>query len=192
MFRKIKYQIRQCFQTLLFMAIFERMPFSAVDYTVKGAMLEAAQFPKRLSGVCNTLTFKLLPLEMLDSKALRICIKLSDNLVVQTQSMISKMDNTMLELDELKQAYSTDPHVSLLDILPKQVENFHTAFFLQKLKFSENVCKLLPKLKRGSEGEDQSLNDLIGKAEQQCKTAMLFVKEKLEQFDVTNFSNISI
>ena len=35
MFRKMKYQIRQCFQTLLFTAIFERMPFSAVDYTVK-------------------------------------------------------------------------------------------------------------------------------------------------------------
>ena len=155
--------------------------------TFKAALNEAAQFPKRLVGVCNTLTFKLLPLEMIDSKALRICRRLSDKMVIQTQDALSKLNDVLLDLDDVKYRAKTDPHINMFEILLEQIDKFHASFRVCEKNFSEEVCKLLPKLKGGrDEQEDALLTAQINLAEHQCKTALFFVKEKREQIDVIN------
>ena len=149
--------------------------------TFADAVEEAAHLPQRLQGKTHTLTVHLLPVHMLESRALRICRSLDRTDMSDVSAMLDDLLQARLELD-----YASKEVVNKkwFPNIYKQVQSTEKHLKNAEIAF-KNVCaKILPQL-RGARALDEStpilkvrLRNAIKEAGNAVKFANRFVEAK--------------
>jgi len=148
------------------------------------ALEEAKRMPKQLQDATKTLRATLLPLRLVDSKAIRICRAVSARIVDRAARAVEALDQAQTDVALLKESVVQHKTYSSLDGLREQVTNFETNFCSHVTAFRAEACKVLPLMKgAANEEHDLRLDRMIDLAMHQCKVAAEFTKQKSEELD---------
>ncbi|KAL2148627.1 hypothetical protein VTH82DRAFT_2181 [Thermothelomyces myriococcoides] len=125
--------------------------------TLEDARRVAREMPTKLASQLNTLSYKLLPLSVLDSKARRFIRTLDANLVAETAKTLNNGNAVALGLNE------TENHKVFGANFPtirNQIQNFQSAFSTAQTEFIKTARRLIPELRDGSSNEAEKSNGL--------------------------------
>ena len=148
--------------------------------TFADAVEEAAHLPQRLQGKTHTLTVRLLPVHMLESRALRICRSLDQTDMINVSTVLGDFQQAQLQFDYTsKEVVNKNWFPNIYEQVQSMARHLRDAYFAFK-----NVCKtILPQL-RGAQDETTpkpTLRNAIKKAENAVKIAYRFVEAKKKE-----------
>ncbi|KAI1213276.1 uncharacterized protein F4807DRAFT_257179 [Annulohypoxylon truncatum] len=166
--------------------------FDNVNISYSGAMTEnvsniedarrvSREMPAKLALQLNTISYKLLPLSVLDNKVNRMIRKLDDNLVAKTAAALKA--GTMVRL-ELKNVVEQDVFRKWFPAIRQQISNIQTAFTAGETEFTQAARRLLPELRDGTTDHRtkmKELSDAIALFEQRTSIAEQFVANKFKE-----------
>ena len=143
--------------------------FDNVKITYSGAIAEnvstpddarrvAGEMPMKLAKQMNTLTYKLLPLSVLDSKANRLIRSLDDDLISKTAAALKAGTTTRLKLRDLE---SEKIFQTQLPAISRESSSFSSAFARADTLFRTTARNLLPDLRDGSTDVDEKSTELL-------------------------------
>ncbi|KAK6512522.1 hypothetical protein TWF481_001406 [Arthrobotrys musiformis] len=135
----------------------EKSKFENVKISYSGAIAEnvsnledacrvAHDMPKKLAKQLNTLSYKLLPLQLLDSEAHRLTRSLDAGLVARTAAVLKAGSTADLELGDLaeREIFQQFPAIK------RQISNFQAAFSIARTEFITEARQILPELRDGT------------------------------------------
>eukprot|EP00961_Rhodomonas_salina_P036714 493308-Rhodomonas_salina.1 len=141
----------------------EKSKFEGTNIFVSGAIQsaigtfeEAASvgkaLPETLSKHCNTLSFKLLPVSLLDSQVRRMVREIDDDVLAHLSRSLKTYTQTMRRVNDLqsKDILKSFPRIK------KQIEGFATASQTFVNNYRTHVRTLLPALKDGAASQEDS------------------------------------
>ncbi|QPC72255.1 hypothetical protein HYE68_003007 [Fusarium pseudograminearum] len=151
--------------------------------TWEDARRVATEMPTKLAKQENTLYYKLLPLDLLDSNVNRLIRSLDASTVTRTAVAIKTGTKARLRLDELLE------HQLLHDAFPvikAQIGGFRDAFLAGESTFMETARRLLPELRDGNTDYNSKVTELqsaVSLFEQRVQIAEQFADLKQTELD---------
>ncbi|XDG05408.1 hypothetical protein ABKA04_005023 [Annulohypoxylon sp. FPYF3050] len=124
---------------------------------IEDAWRVAREMPTKLANQLNTLTYKLLPLSVLDRKATRLIRSLDASLVTETAEAIKAGTDATLRLKELREQ---DVFKRQFPKIHAQIHSFCKAFAAAETEFTETAQRLLPELRDGNTNENEKVAEL--------------------------------
>lgn len=121
---------------------------------IEDAFRVAREMPTKLAKQLNTLTYKLLPLSVLDRKATRLIRSLDASLVTETAEALKGGADATLRLKELREQ---DVFKKQFPKIHAQILSFCKAFAAAEIEFIETAQRLLPELRDGNTNEDEKI-----------------------------------
>lgn len=147
------------------------------------AMRVAREMPTKLMQQMNTLSYKLLPLSLLDNAARRAVRNLDATLVSSAIAVLNAGTTARLQLDEILDQVLLDT----FPVVKRQVTSFTTAFAACQMRFTQEMHALLPRLKDGTTDEVpgvQHLHRVVAAFELQTRLASDYVAKKRKEAQV--------
>ncbi|KAL4726578.1 hypothetical protein ACLX1H_005465 [Fusarium chlamydosporum] len=144
----------------------------------------ATEMPTKLAKQTNTLYYKLLPVDLLDSNANRLIRSLDSGIVNRTAMTLKTGMAARLRLDELLQ------HEVLRNWFPKikgQIRSLREAFLEGESDFTEAARRLLPELRDGTTDYSSKISKLrkaVSLFDQRVRIAEQFVDLKQKELEV--------
>ncbi|KAK7743328.1 hypothetical protein SLS62_010651 [Diatrype stigma] len=146
----------------------ERRFFEDVRISYSGAIAEsvvnledalrvAREMPTKLAKQLNTLSYKLLPLSVLDNKANRLIRSLDANLIAETAEALKSGVEVTLGLKELREQ---EVFKKQFPGIHAQILSFCRAFSTAETEFTKAARQLLPELRDGNTDENEKVNEL--------------------------------
>ncbi|RGP78374.1 neoverrucotoxin subunit beta [Fusarium longipes] len=142
------------------------------------------EMPIKLAKQTNTLFYKLLPVDLLDSNASRLIRSLDSGIVNRTAVVLKTGIHARLRLDELLQ------HEVLRNWFPKikgQIRGLREAFLEGESDFTEAARRLLPELRDGTTDYSTKISELrkaVSLFEQRVRIAEQFADLKEKELEV--------
>ncbi|WKT40267.1 hypothetical protein QSH57_005073 [Fusarium oxysporum f. sp. vasinfectum] len=152
--------------------------------TWEDARRVATEMPSKLAKQTNTLYYKLLPVDLLDSTANRLIRSLDSGLVNRTAAAIKTGTTARLRLDEMLE------HQVLKNSFPTikgQIERLRDAFSAGETTFIEAARRLLPELRDGNtdyNSKNSELQNAVSLFEQRIRIAGEFIDLKQTELEV--------
>ncbi|XEU95058.1 hypothetical protein FSHL1_000342 [Fusarium sambucinum] len=144
----------------------------------------ATEMPTKLAKQTNTLFYKLLPVDLLDSNANRLIRSLDAGIVNRTAVVLKTGTTARLRLEELLQ------HEVLRHWFPKikgQIRGLREAFLEGESDFIEAARRLLPELRDGTTDYSSKISELrkaVSLFEQRVRIADQFADLKQKELEV--------
>ncbi|KAI2602271.1 hypothetical protein GGR54DRAFT_634137 [Hypoxylon sp. NC1633] len=146
----------------------EKRFFESVSISYSGAGAEsvvnleyalhvAREMPTKLAKQLNPLSYKLLPLSVLDSKANRLIRSLDASLVAETAEALKGGADTILSLKELGEQ---EMFKKQFPRIHAQILSFCKAFSAAETEFAKAARRLLPELRDGNNNENEKVTEL--------------------------------
>jgi hypothetical protein len=118
----------------------------------------AAEMPTKLKDQMNTLSYKLYPVDLVDSKARRAIRSIDNGLIDKTSAAIKNGTLAQVKLDEL---LDRELYKKSFPSIKKQISNFRTAFLAGQTEFLTAARTLLPELRDGNTNANDKISELI-------------------------------
>ncbi|RGP62991.1 fibronectin, type 3 [Fusarium sporotrichioides] len=160
--------------------------------TWEDARRVANDMPTMLAKQTNTLYYKLLPVDLLDSNANRLIRSLDSGIVNRTAVALKTGITARLRLDELLQ------HQVLRNWFPKikgQIRGLRESFLEGESDFTEPARRLLPELRDGNTDYSTKISELrkaISLFEQRVRIAEQFADLKQKELEVLQSTVVSM
>ncbi|KAI0420229.1 hypothetical protein F5X98DRAFT_361964 [Xylaria grammica] len=146
----------------------EKRFFESVKISYSGAIAEsvvnledalrvAREMPTKLAKQLNTLSYKLLPLSVLDNKATRLIRSLDASLVAKTAEALKDGADATLRLKELEEQ---EVFKKKFPMIHAQILSFSRAFSVAETAFTKSARRLLPELRDGNTNENEKVTEL--------------------------------
>ncbi len=147
------------------------------------AMRIAREMPSKLMQQMNTLSYKLLPVALLDNAARRAVRNLDATLVSSVTAALNAGAIARLQLDDILD----QPLLATFPVVKRQVTSFATAFAACQTRFTQEMHALLPQLKDGATDDGpgvQQLRRAVAAFELQTQVANEYVVKKHKEVGV--------
>jgi hypothetical protein len=172
----------------------DRAAFECTKISYSGAMAEnvvnfadamrvAREMPTKLMQQMNTLSYKLLPLSLLDNTARRAVRNLDATLVSSATAALNAGATARLQLDEILDQVL----LTTFPVIKRQATSFATAFAACQTRFTQEMRTLLPRLKDGTTDDVsgvQQLRRVVADFELQTRVANEYVAKKRNEANV--------
>ena len=118
----------------------------------------AAEMPGKLKDQMNTLSYKLYPVDLVDSKAKRAIRSIDNGLIAKISAAIQNGTLAQVTLNEL---IERDLYKKSFPSIKKQIINFRTAFLAGQTDFLTAARTFLPELRDGNTNANEKISELI-------------------------------
>lgn len=116
-----------------------------------------AEMPGKLKDQMNTLSYKLYPVDLVDSKAKRAIRSIDNGLIDKISAAIKNGTLAQVKLDEL---IERDLYKKSFPFIKKQINNFRSAFLAGQTDFLTATRNLLPVLRDGNTNANEKIPEL--------------------------------
>jgi len=144
----------------------------------------AAEMPVKLKDQMNTLSYKLYPVSLVDSKARRILRSIDNGLIEKTAAVIKQGTQAQVKLDEIVES---EMYKKSFPFIKKQINNFRTAFLAGQTDFLTAARNLLPELRDGNTNANDKITELIKAValyQQRIDVANQYIEKKVREAEV--------
>ncbi|KAH6605061.1 hypothetical protein Trco_006768 [Trichoderma cornu-damae] len=148
---------------------------------LEDALRVAHDMPQNLKKQMNTLSYQLLPISLLDSKANRVIRALDANLVSEVVDALKDGATVQLGLRDVK---AQKPLEDWFPKVKKQIANFQRAFDRAETEFKSAARRLLPELRDGNTDEKSKIEELrsaVALFRKRIGFATEFIEKKLKE-----------
>ncbi|KAH7161115.1 hypothetical protein EDB81DRAFT_943841 [Dactylonectria macrodidyma] len=159
---------------------------------IEDAVRVARQMPTKLGRQQNTLSFKLLPLTILDSTQHRAIRTLDANLVSKTAAALEGGSAAQLKLKDLVEQ---DVFQNSFPIIKQQVAKIQAVFAEAETGFTQAARRLLPELRDGTTDYSPKVSELreaVALFEQRTRIAEEFIAKKYSEASILRVTVASL